>query len=168
MNFIKKLFLFGALAVLASLIAYFLYVSHNKKGIMIVNVLNKELYDDLHIAGSIHVPYEEVEESINNNWSTLPKDTPVIFYCSNYACSASGEVARYMRKQGFSHAYAYEGGMAEWFNLHKQDKTYKIVGEGKQSYLTRLNPVKPAPTDVKIVSAEQLKKMLGDNRVKGW
>jgi rhodanese-related sulfurtransferase len=163
----KKLFLLFAL-IAVSISAFYFFKKDTKKTLLLVNVLSKELYDDMHILGSEQISYEDIEKTVETTWKNYDKNTVFVFYCSNYACSASGESAEILTKAGFNKAFAYEGGMSEWFNLHSVDKSYKIVGVGKQSYLHLPNmPKEPAP-NTKTITAEELKTMLIQHKVKGY
>jgi rhodanese-related sulfurtransferase len=86
--------------------------AEKKQGLVVINVLDKSLYDDCHIKGSICVPFENVTEYAQNN---IDKSAEVILYCSNYHCSASGQACKQLKKLGFENVYAYEGGTAEWY-----------------------------------------------------
>lgn len=94
--------------------------------LIVINVLDKKLYDDCHIKGSINVPFEEVEQFAKK----LDKNTHIVLYCSNYMCTASGAAARSLKKMGFENVWAYEAGMAEWH----QNKL-PVEGSCKESYL---------------------------------
>ena len=165
MNY-KKISLSLALIIFSLAALYML--KKEKKTLFLINVITKDLYDDMHIEGSEQVSYEDIDTLLETNWKKYDKNTVFVFYCSNYACSASGESAQTLTKAGFLNAYAYEGGMAEWFNLHSVDKSYKIRGVGKQSYLRLPNiPKDPAP-GVKTITAEELKNMLKKHNIKGY
>lgn len=127
-------------------------------GLKVVNVLDKTLYDDAHIAGSIQVDFENVKDAAAN-WN---KQDAVVFYCSNYQCQASFEAARQLKELGFEQAMAYEGGMEEWYRLNQEgDASYKFEGSGTQDYL-KIKVAKPEHTEsaVKIISAADLKELM--------
>lgn len=84
--------------------------SSRKQSLIVVNVLDKEMYDDCHIAGSIQVPFADVEKEAKK-WDKASK---VVVYCSAYLCTASGHAARTLKKMGFDQVWAYEEGMAGW------------------------------------------------------
>ena len=130
-------------------------VVEKKKGIIVVNVLDKELYDDCHIKGSIHIPFEDVQKEVPK---LIDKDATVVFYCSNYMCSASGEAAKMMKKLGFKNAYAYEGGMAEW-----HQKGYPTEGSCKQGYLKGKMSA-PEKQEDYVISVQDLKKKLDQDK----
>lgn len=124
----------------------------------VINVLDDDLYRDAHIKGSTHVPFDQVESKATS-WDTK---IPVVFYCSNYQCSASGELAKRLAKRGFT-TYAYEGGMAEWYQRSKQDKSYAFEGPAQESYLTMvIEPLAEKDEALKTITAEELKKMMHD------
>ncbi len=82
-----------------------------KKGLVVVNVLDLDLYEDCHIRGSINIPFDQVESHANN----IDQDAEIVFYCSDYQCSSSEWAAKTFQKKGFKKVYVYEGGMAEWY-----------------------------------------------------
>lgn len=95
---------------------------------VVVNVLDAEYHDDCHIKGSINVPFMELEKYALEHWNK--EKTQIVLYCGNYKCTASGFGARMLRDLGFKHAWAYEGGSAEWIK-----KGFPIVGVCKEQYL---------------------------------
>lgn len=123
-------------------------------GLYVVNVLSKELYDDAHIKGSIHVDLDALETEAQA-WD---KKTPVVLYCSNYMCTASSHAARELKKMGFEKVYAFEGGTAQWFQLSKNDPSYIIEGPATESYLSHeVAAPEHEEHDVDIISAQDLK-----------
>lgn len=106
--------------------------------VILINVLDKEDYEDCHIKGSINIPYD----TFNLEISKLPKDAEIILYCSNYFCSASHSCAKMLISKGFHDVYVYGGGTAEWFQLYKDfPEDYKIVGSSEASYLNIIVPI---------------------------
>lgn len=127
---------------------------------VLVNVLSKELYDDCHIKGSIQLDYDAVVGYANKHWDK--ENTEIIIYCSNFMCSASGEVCGQLRAAGYKKVRAYEGGMAEAYT-----KGIPVVGPCKQDYLKQAE--KPAgakeeaPAD--IIEIDELKKLLQEHKL---
>jgi len=98
----------------------------------LINVLDKKEFDDAHITGSINVPFGQV----NNFLSKIDnKEIPIIFYCSNYYCTASDAAAKIARKKGFKSVFVYKGGMAEWYQAAKENKEFEYEGLAKDDYL---------------------------------
>lgn len=128
---------------------------------LVMNVLDKELYDDCHIIGSVHVPFNRVEQYVRNE----NKDREIIVYCSNYACTTSHYVAQKLCELGFSHVYVYAGGMAEWWQ-----HGLPVEGSATKSYLTvKAEPIFQSNEEVtmhacdgvKIISTQALAEKLG-------
>lgn len=71
--------------------------------------LSKIEYDNLHIAGAVHIPIEELEQK-------LPADhsQPLIFYCIGEKSTASWRAAAIASKLGYLHVYAYREGLPAW------------------------------------------------------
>jgi rhodanese-related sulfurtransferase len=106
--------------------AFRMFKSKSEPDLYVVNVLDSNLYGDCHIKGSINVPFGEHEE-----WAKkLDKNSHIVFYCSNYMCTASGQAAKDLKKLGFNNVWAYEAGMADWF----QNKL-PVEGSCKEAYL---------------------------------
>ncbi len=130
----------------------------NTAKLKIVNVLDNALYDDVHIKGSINIPFGKVQETaLAEKWDL---DAPIVLYCSNYECTASGIEAKKLQDMGFKNVYAYEGGMAEWYNLAKaQPDAYQFEGLATQEYLKLPNekPKELEKHDYKIIAAQELK-----------
>ena len=95
---------------------------------VIVNVLDKELYDDCHIKGSIQVDYMALQDYALKYFDK--ETTNIVIHCSNYKCTASGEGTRLLNKLGFKHVWAYEPGTAE-----AKKQGIPMVGVCKQDYL---------------------------------
>lgn len=102
-------------------------LKEDDNGLTVINVLEKELYDDCRIKGSINVPFSDVEEYVKKNFN---KKSKIVLYCSNYMCSASGHACEQLRRAGFANVYAYEAGMAEWY----QEKL-PVEGPCRATYL---------------------------------
>ncbi|MBT3828092.1 rhodanese-like domain-containing protein [bacterium] len=149
MNF-KGMFLLVAVIALAVIMPACWWKSKDEPSMRIANVLSATLYDDAHITGSIHVPFEELEK-IATSWN---KDIPVVTYCSNYACSASASAARTLQRMGFSDVHAYEGGTAEWKQLG-----YPVTGKAEQGYLEH-KMEKPDEHDDSVIEAKDLLAMM--------
>lgn len=101
------------------------------RSLYVLNVLDKPEYDDCHIVGSLQVSLDKVESFVQK----LNKDTEMVVYCSNYYCTASGQVAQQLQSLGFTKVWAYEAGMAEWFQ-----RGLPVQGPCKQSYLKKVIP----------------------------
>jgi len=120
--------------------------------LLIINVLDPELFNDCHIDGSINVQFEQLESFASH----LDHNTHVVIYCSNYKCTASLFGARLLKKMGFDHVWAYEAGMAGWFQ-----QKLPSVGPAKQAYLTMENePFEDESEKDLIISTQDLQKKL--------
>lgn len=124
-----------------------------KSGLVVVNVLDKELYDDCHIADSINIPLDELDQKMN----TIRRDAEVVFYCSNYQCTGSGYAAEKFRAKGFENVSVYEGGMAEWYQAG-----LPIKGDHLKAYLSKPSQKfeEEEPSSIPIITMEQLAKKM--------
>lgn len=99
------------------------------KGLVVINVLDKKLFDDCHIKGSINIPVEDVAQCEK----CIDKEAQVVVYCSNYLCSSSDYVARKLKENGFKNVAVYAGGTAEWYQ-----KGLPVEGPHESAYLTNV------------------------------
>lgn len=95
-------------------------------GPLVINVLDKKLYDDCHIPGSIQVDFDKVEQYVSN----YPKDHTIVVYCSNYTCMTSHFVANKLIEKEYTQVQVYAGGMAAWYQAG-----YPVEGPAQQPYL---------------------------------
>ena len=128
----------------------------NESKLIVINVLDKDYYDDCHITGSINIPFEDLENNIN----TMNKKDMYVIYCSNYACTAAPHCAKMMKEAGIENVTVLHAGIVGWYQLK-----YPYIGEAKMSYLEETNKKLYAdePVDecdnscINDISAEELK-----------
>ncbi len=124
--------------------------------VLVVNVLDRSLYDDCHIPGSVQVDFSKIMDEAKK-WS---KSTKIVIYCANYACSASASAVRGLRNDGYD-AYEYAAGMAGWYKAG-----YPVVGPAQSPYLEQANePHLESASDLPVISTEELKELLDANGV---
>ncbi len=150
----KALVLIGVIALLPACWS-FDKKEAKKESLYVLNVLDKEDYNDCRIAGSKNVPFNDVKDFAKN----LDKNTEIVVYCANYMCSSSGSAAQQLKELGFQNVWAYEGGTAEWYQLGlKEGGKYPVEGSCKAGYLSAPND-KPAHDEnmtVPVISAQEL------------
>lgn len=131
-----------------------------KPRFVIVNVLDKELFEDCNIKGSIQVPFTELKEYALNHWDK--EKTEIVIHCSNYACRASGDGCRMLLGLGFKKVWAFEGGTAEaqWAGI-------TMNGPCKESYLAdyKKKETHTSPS-VPVISVDELKKKIEEFAIK--
>ncbi len=121
-----------------------------KDGLVVINVLKKELYDDCHIEGSVSVPFDQVEKYVQ---TYVDKNAEIVVYCSNYMCTASGAVCKKLQDLGFSNVCAYEAGTAEWYQ-----QGLPTQGPAKSAYLSHKleKPTHDNDTGICIITTQEL------------
>ncbi len=132
----NKGFLAAALAALVIGVIVYNWRGNATVKLRLVNVLDQKYFDDAHIKGaknveSVCVPFAKLESMVKN-WD---KTVPVVTYCADYRCTASGSAAKKLTELGFTDVWAYEGGTAEWHQLGQTDSAYKIEGPAQEGYL---------------------------------
>ena len=122
-----------------------------QKGLVVINVLGKELHDDCHIKGSINVPFEGAESYITQH---VASTADIVLYCSNVMCTSSSAVRKKLIAAGFATVSVYRGGTAEWFQLD-----YPTVGPAQQGYLRAKLRKLPMHKDYEITATDLFKKL---------
>jgi len=128
-----------------------------QSGLVVINVLDKDVYDDCHIKGSVNVPFTTLKDYAQG---LDPETAEVVVYCSNYMCSTSGHACKELMSMGFKHVWAYEGGTAEWHQMG-----LPVEGPCKNSYLKqKLMPPQhetvrigaPGEQTIAVITAQEL------------
>jgi rhodanese-related sulfurtransferase len=142
------------------------------KGLILINVNDEASFNEARIKGSINIPFEKIEENsqfLPNETKTWDKNSLLVVYCIDYACSASHTVAKKLKNMGFNNIRIYNGGIQEWYQLGQKDKgTYPYEGnvsKGKKpvSYLTRtINKIESKDEGIPSINAEELSKRLSE------
>ena len=152
----KILFLLLFLVVDALLIWLLFYPGYRpwdgkQTGLVVVNILDENLYKDCHIKGSINVPFARAEGYIRKR---IDPHAEIVLYCSNFMCRSSSSIRRKLLTVDFDNVWVYRGGTAEWFQLG-----YPTVGPAKETYLHKKLRVLSTFKDYEI-SAWDLKERL--------
>ena len=129
------------------------------KQLYIVDVNTKQVYDDCHIPGAIHVSFEQIDDFAKN----LDKNTDMVIYCSNYRCSTSGMVVKKLKQMGFIHAKAFEAGIAKW---HQEKRP--IEGSCSMSFLTmEMDPPAEHDGTIEIISSNDFAHLIEKYKKEG-
>lgn len=124
----------------------------HEQDVVVINVLDKSLYKDCHIPGSIQVDFDKVEAQVR----TLAKDHPIVVYCSNYTCMTSHFVVKQLLEKGYTNARVYIGGMAAWFQAG-----YPVEGPAKSPYLHKeIKLVEENSDELPVVTTKELAELL--------
>lgn len=130
-------------------------------GLLVINVLDREHFENCRVPGSVSVPFELMGQFIDKLEKVYSDKNAVeiVVYCSNYMCSASGEAADLLVKRGFENVKAYEGGIAEWYQ-------HGLPYEGPCAledfaYLKKVMNKIDAAHAFKVISTKELAQKLG-------
>ena len=128
----------------------------------LVNVLDLATFKDAHIKGGKSVESVQVDfNDLEKNTAQWDKTVPVVVYCSNYFCTASGDAARKLQELGFLNVYAYEGGIAEWYQMSLKNSIYQVEGKAEKPYL-KIEVKKPHKDHqgIRVITAKELQAMI--------
>jgi rhodanese-related sulfurtransferase len=96
--------------------------------LMVINVLDKQSYDDCRIKGSINVPLAHLKDQAAQ-WN---KNQRMVLYAAHYKSSTAREAFQILDELGFTNIATYEGGMREWLA-----KRFPSEGACQMDYLAR-------------------------------
>lgn len=130
-----------------------------KQQLYLLDVNTKEVYNDCHIPGAMHVSFDEIEDFAKD----LDKNADLVVYCSNYRCTTSGMVVKKLKQMGFKNVKAYEAGIAEW---HQQERPTQ--GACSMGFLTmKVTPPKEHDSDIEIISTDELAQLIEKYKKEG-
>ena len=111
------------------------------KAFELIDVRTPDQFKARHLAGARNIPFYELSKAV------LPKDRPLVLYCSARSCSLSSDAAGALLKRGYESALILDGGLEA------------AVAQG---LLEEGNAKGPAPFLRKTVSGMDLEKKMAD------
>jgi len=93
--------------------------------LVVINVLDKETYDDCKIPDSVNYDYENLKDTAKS----LDKSKDYVVYCASKMCHASKEAFKILNSMGFK-VRAFEDGMKGW-----KDEGFETEGPCQAGYL---------------------------------
>jgi|SRR4029453_8480488 rhodanese-related sulfurtransferase len=91
--------------------------------VVIIDVRSSETYanSDQKIKGAIHVKVRKLKDRLNfAPLKDVPKNRPIVTYCSCPADEAAIDAARVLLQSGFTRVRALKGGWREWVKISGQ------------------------------------------------
>jgi rhodanese-related sulfurtransferase len=92
----------------------------------VINVLDREHFEDKHIPGSVNVPLGSSDFVEKVTQRTPDKSASVVVYCASKSCDASERAAEQLERAGFSKVLDFQVGMEGW-------ETAGYRAEGRQT-----------------------------------
>lgn len=87
---------------------------HAEKDFLLLNVLDRQSFEQRHIPGSQNVPVASSGFEIAAEKLAGSKQKPVVVYCADAECNASGKAAAKLDAAGFEEVYEFDGGLRAW------------------------------------------------------
>ena len=120
--------------------------------LIVVNVMDKDYFDDCHITGSVNIFFDDVAGKIK----TLDKKNHYVFYCSNRACSSSEMNAKMLLDAGFTNVWDYAEAMSGWYQAG-----LPCEGAAQKSYLRDEDiDFGDEASDVPVITTQELYKKM--------
>jgi len=93
--------------------------SKMKEGVPVLNVLERDKYEAMHIPGSYSAPVEgpAFDEAVQR--LAPDKEKPIIVHCTSLTCQASPKAAAKLEALGYKRVYDYKAGIQDWQGLGK-------------------------------------------------
>jgi len=82
--------------------------------VIFVDARPLEDYALAHIARSVNIPYDYLDENWERVIDSLDHDREYVIYCSGDECESSLLLGRHLKDRGFSHLFVFYGGWREW------------------------------------------------------
>lgn len=82
----------------------------DRNEVTLIDVRDMQSYLAAHIPGALHIPVSLIEGEV----SYLPKDKPIVTYCTCPAEESSGQAAQILEHAGIRGVAALHGGFQEW------------------------------------------------------
>lgn len=80
--------------------------------VVVVDALPASYFEQAHLPGAINLVESQVVDVAPQ---VIPdRDTPIVTYCSNTACSNSTAVARLLERAGYTNVRTYPQGIQDW------------------------------------------------------
>lgn len=93
--------------------------SSRSQGYALVNTLPADSFKEEHIAESINVPEDSLEELRNH----FDPDKRIIVYCASRDCDSSSKAAQRLQQMGFTDVVDFEGGLKQWKQINGRTET---------------------------------------------
>ncbi len=81
---------------------------------LFVDARTPEEYAELHIAGAVNLPPQEVEKPNNPAMGDIAKERQIVVYCAEAHCDIALKVAEKLQALGFTQVAAFLGGFKAW------------------------------------------------------
>lgn len=82
--------------------------------VLFIDARDPEDYEYGHIAGSISLPYDYLEEYWDKVSPGIPRNQDIVIYCSGTECESSLFLGRELAFQGYKNVHIFYGGWREW------------------------------------------------------
>jgi rhodanese-related sulfurtransferase len=90
------------------------YALYREGKALFVDARPPEEYAELHIPGAVNLPEDKLKADLAQAVSGVPKERPLVVYCSQVSCNAALKVAEALQSQGFTRVSAFMGGFRAW------------------------------------------------------
>lgn len=79
-----------------------------------VDARKPEEFAELHIQGAVNLPPDSWKQVQDTPLAAIPKDRPLVVYCSQAACDDALKTAEKLQAAGFTEVMAFLGGFKAW------------------------------------------------------
>lgn len=79
-----------------------------------INVLDREHYEDKHIPGTVNIPLGSTDFIEKIAQRVPDKAASIVLYCAKSECDASERAAERLERAGYSAVMDFEAGMEGW------------------------------------------------------
>lgn len=81
---------------------------------LFVDVRNRGLYDEGHIPAAVSLPLGDLETRLDAVFADVPRQRPIVTYCSGRLCPDSHTAAQLLMERGFENVVVFIDGFPGW------------------------------------------------------
>jgi len=90
------------------------YAAWKSRAALFVDAQAAEDYAQGHIPAALSLPFDPLAKDLETRVKALPKESPLILYCSAISCSLAEELAEYVRDFGYKNTLIMPEGIQGW------------------------------------------------------
>jgi len=96
------------------------YGAFQEGGATLIDARSSYAFSRGHIPGALSLPVSQYRASAESVLAGVPKDAPIITYCSGGSCQTSIQLANRLAEDGYTEVRAFYGGWGAWMGAGYQ------------------------------------------------
>ena len=97
---------------------------------VIIDLRERDQFNQSHAAGSINLPYYEFEEVYSDFMEQTSIDNSIFIFCEGMLCGLSTRVAKELLDAGYNNLTVVKQGFGGWAKCELPMEGFSVKGEG--------------------------------------